>query len=65
MTEFGPETERAIRELGIERRRETNRIYRAIMLSPTIEICEALLRREKVPIDVLDQEWVKRFGLRR
>jgi hypothetical protein len=40
------------------------RVWRAMMLAPTIEICEALLRDEKVPIDRLRPEWVRRFGLR-
>jgi hypothetical protein len=35
-----------------------------MMLAPTITICEALLRDEKVPIDRLRPEWVQRFGLR-
>lgn len=43
---------------------KANRIYRAIMLSPTLEVCCALLRHERVPLNRLDQEWVERFGLR-
>lgn len=34
------------------------------MLSPSLDICEALLRGESVPVDRLDPEWVDRFGLR-
>jgi hypothetical protein len=38
--------------------------WKALMLSPTIEICEALLDGESVPIDRLDPDWVRRFGLK-
>ena len=47
-----------------EMRRELARVHRAIMLAPTIEICEALLRGERVPITLLDPVWVAKFGLR-
>jgi hypothetical protein len=40
------------------------RLWRAIRLSPSVDICEALLRGEAVPIDRLDAEWVARFGRR-
>jgi hypothetical protein len=43
---------------------ETRRIWAAMMLAPTLEVCEALLRSEKVPTEKLDPEWVKRFGVR-
>jgi hypothetical protein len=35
------------------------------MLAPSIEVCEALLRGENVPLERLDLEWVRRFGLER
>lgn len=41
------------------------RVWRAVMLSPSLEVCEALLRGERVPLDRLDPDWVRRFGLRR
>jgi hypothetical protein len=41
------------------------RIWRAIMLAPSLEVCRALLRGETVPLERLDPEWVKRFGRRR
>jgi hypothetical protein len=44
---------------------ELARIWRAMMLSPSLEVCEALLRGEIVPVGRLDAEWVVRFGLRR
>lgn len=44
--------------------RETNRIWKAIMLSPTVEICDALLRGQHVPAEKLNQEWLQRFGMR-
>lgn len=43
---------------------ELSRLWRAVMLSPSIEILEALLRGEHVPLNRLDQAWVKRYGLR-
>ncbi len=44
---------------------ELNRIWRAMMLAPRVEICDALLRGESVPVDRLDPEWAARFGKRR
>jgi hypothetical protein len=38
-------------------------VWQAVVLSPTLQVCEALLRGEAVPIDALDPEWVWRFGL--
>jgi hypothetical protein len=46
-------------------KREADRVFKAMMLAPTLEICEALLRGERVPLTKLDSEWAKRFGLRR
>jgi hypothetical protein len=43
---------------------EAGRGWKAMMLAPTLEICQALLRGESVPIDQLRPEWVARFGLR-
>jgi hypothetical protein len=43
---------------------ETRRIWRAMMLAPTLEVCKALLRGEKVPTSKLDPDWVKRFGVK-
>jgi hypothetical protein len=40
-------------------------IWKAVMLAPRIETCEALLRRQPVPTSALDPVWVKRFGLDR
>jgi hypothetical protein len=48
-----------------ERWPDTSRLWRAFMLSPSIEVCEALLRGESVPLDRLDPVWVRRFGLKR
>ena len=42
----------------------TQRIWRAMMLSPTLEVCCALLRNEQVPLSELDPVWVERFGLK-
>jgi hypothetical protein len=38
---------------------------RAMALAPTIPVYTALMRGEQVPIEALDQEAVKRYGLRR
>jgi hypothetical protein len=35
-----------------------------MMLSPSLEVCEALLRGESVPLEKLDKDWVGRFGLK-
>jgi hypothetical protein len=40
------------------------RIWSAVMLSTSVEVCDALLRGERVPIERLDPEWVARFGLK-
>jgi hypothetical protein len=41
---------------------ELQRIYRAMMLAPRVDICGSLLRGESVPLEELDQEWLARFG---
>jgi hypothetical protein len=43
---------------------ETRRLWKAMMLAPTLEVCEALLRGEVVPVERLDPDWVKRFGIK-
>jgi hypothetical protein len=45
-------------------REASRRVCRAVMLSPSIEVCEALLRGETVPVDRLDPKWVAAFGRR-
>lgn len=57
VTEYGPWQ---LHEPGTD----IHALYRAIMLAPTLTVCEALLRRETVPISRLDPEWVRRLGLR-
>jgi hypothetical protein len=39
--------------------------FKAMMLAPTIEVYHALLRGEDVPLHMLNQEAVSRYGLRR
>ena len=34
------------------------------MLAPSIDVAEALLLGEDVPLDRLDDDWATRFGLR-
>lgn len=38
------------------------RLYRAVMLAPTVHVCEALLRGEHVPVSDLDPESVRRLS---
>jgi hypothetical protein len=45
-------------------REASRRLWRAIVLAPTLEVAEALLRGEAVPLDRLDAEWVIRLGRR-
>ena len=45
--------------------RANNRLWKAVMLSPTLEICQAMLRGQQVPVEKLDPEWVRRFGMRK
>ena len=40
------------------------RVWRAVVLSPRVETCGALLKGESVPIERLDPSWVERFGRR-
>jgi hypothetical protein len=37
-------------------------LLKAVRLAPTLEVCEALCRGERVPISRLDPEWVKAYG---
>jgi hypothetical protein len=39
-------------------------LYRAVMLAPTLEVCESLLRDERVPLSRLDPVWVRKLGRR-
>jgi hypothetical protein len=50
------------RERRLAARETANRIWRAMMLAPSLEVCEALLRGESIPLDRLDREWSRRFG---
>jgi hypothetical protein len=43
---------------------ELRRLGKAVMLAPTLAICEALLRGERVPIDKLDPHYVALYGVR-
>lgn len=42
-----------------------DKLWRAIVLAPTLPICVALLTGEHVPLNTLDPLWVRRLGLRR
>lgn len=43
----------------------SRRLWRAIVLAPSLPICKALLRGEDVPVSALDPLWCRRFGIRR
>jgi len=49
--------------LAKPRRHYAARLHRAIMLAPTLTICEALLRGEEVPRSQLDPDWATRYGV--
>lgn len=42
---------------------DTRIIWQAIMLAPTLQVAEALLRGENVPTSAFNPEWAKRYGL--
>ena len=43
-------------------RRESLLAMKCVRLAPRLEVCEALMRGEKVPTSRLDPEWAKRYG---
>jgi hypothetical protein len=43
-------------------RRQSLEILKAVRLAPSLEVCEALLRGEKVHPSRLDTRWVKAYG---
>jgi hypothetical protein len=57
------EQEEFERRLRAPERRELARFWRALVLAPTVEVFEALLDGESVPVDQLDQAWLERFGI--
>ena len=54
------DTDRLINLIFRERDR---RLWQAVMLAPSIQVCEALLKGQPVPRSALDPVWVGRFGL--
>jgi hypothetical protein len=65
-----PEVQHSLTEQAAERLRQREYEeyvvgFRAMMLAPTIELYHALLRGEDVPLHMLNQEAVARYGLRR
>jgi hypothetical protein len=48
-----------------ERDPAVERGIKAVLLAPTIELCQALLRGERVPWWLLNFEQAERYGLRR
>lgn len=45
-------------------REESLLLLKAIRLSPTLDMCERILRGEPVPKSKLDPEWAKAYGIR-
>jgi hypothetical protein len=60
-----PELERLLQSIDERRADEARRGLRALELAPTLEIYQALMRGEKVPVDQLNREAVLRYGLKR
>lgn len=48
-----------------KKRRESLHLHKALRLAPSLEMCEALLRGEKVPVSKLDPRWARAYGIRR
>lgn len=46
-----------------EQQRETDLLIKVVRLAPTLDVAEALLRGEPVPLRYLDQRWAKSYGL--
>jgi hypothetical protein len=64
------ETDRLIAALEPVFARRRSREYRegaalakAVRLAPSLEVCGALLRGERVPVSRLDPDWAKAYGL--
>lgn len=47
------------------REEQAERGLKALMIAPTLELCRALLRGERVPWNVLRYDQLRRYGLRR
>jgi hypothetical protein len=47
-----------------DKRRYWRHFWVAVVISPALEVCEALLRNESVPVARLDAAALRRFGLR-
>lgn len=60
----GDAVDRLAGQVLAARAEATRRLFAAMMLAPTVQVCEALLRGEQVPVDRLDATWLRRFGRR-
>jgi hypothetical protein len=38
-------------------------MLKCVRLAPTLAVCEALMRGEKVPASALDPDWAKAYGI--
>lgn len=56
------ELEDAAHRRSAPSREAWNWIWRALVLSPSLDVFEAFLRGESVPIDRCDPAWVLRLG---
>jgi hypothetical protein len=50
-------------ELERAQRAKSTSFAKAFRLAPSVEVLEALLRGERVPVSRLDPEWAKAYGL--
>ena len=63
------ETDRFLAALPLEKfrdskeRRQSQALFRAVMLANDLETCEELLRTGRAPRSRLNSEWMKRYGL--
>ena len=60
---IGMEWDDYLFELNAWRDEEVQRGIKAMRLSPSLEVCRALLKGQIVPVDAMDQRWARKYGL--
>lgn len=60
--EFYEREEKLLRKDAAAFSAAAGEVWRAMVLAPSLEVCEALLRGEPVPLNRLDPKWVARLG---
>lgn len=58
-------TEALLLRVDLRERREYVRGFKAMMLSPTVDLCRSLLAGERVPWNQLNYFQAQRYGLKR